>query len=112
MTGTPTETQTKTVHDMWILFILCNPKFHFRLQKYLKLVTILIQFNPVHTLLLYFSNTHFFIFLPSTLVSSKCSFSFRFSSQNPPYIFLIHTLPHASHSPYSLLFNRTLFGED
>jgi hypothetical protein len=79
-----------------ISHLLWNPKFHYRGHKSLSPVPILIQINPIHTLLIYFHP--FNIVFPSMPRSYELSLPFRLSKQN--YVRLCGShLPHAYHMP-------------
>jgi len=99
--------------------LLCNPKFHYRVQENPSLVPILSQMNPVHTFPPYFPKIiiiiiiiiiflqglgqrpvpvqiHSNIIIPSMSRSSKWSLPFRLSNQS---IVLIFNLSHACYMP-------------
>ena len=93
--------------------ILCNPKIHYHIHKYMPIVPILSQLDPVHTPISHFLKIHLNIILPSAPRSHKFSLSLRFPHQNPVYPSpLPHYILHSPPISFFLIFvTCTILGE-
>ena len=76
--------------------ILRNSNVHYHIHKCPPPVSILSQFDPVHTLISYFLNIHLNITIPPTPGFPKCPLSLRFLHQNPIYA---SPIPHTRYMP-------------
>jgi hypothetical protein len=83
--------------------VLLNPKVYYRIHKCPPPVSVLSQFNPVHTPTSYFMKIRLNIIFPPTPGSPHWSLSLRFPHQNPIHASL---LPHPRYMPRPSNFSR------